>query len=107
MYFSDKNKMTLTTQKCKGAQRSTAVLPKNPQEMDPALGTERNERDPVRGTARVVVESIDITEGNKDFAKAEISELSNTYPVIYLFICFIYLFILHVGIGFAWTHGFL
>ena len=39
------------------------------------------QRAPVRGSAKVVVESIDESNEKKDFCKGEVSELSNTYPV--------------------------
>ena len=51
-------------------------------EMDrQTTGVARSQRAPVRGSAKVVVESIDESIEKKDFCKGEVSELSNTYPV--------------------------
>ena len=86
--------MTLKAIKYKAAGKNETVSPNTQHEMELGLAAERNEmgpvsgirrskRDPVRGHARVVVECIDEDTGEtKEFAKAEISEMSNTYPVI-------------------------
>lgn len=49
------------------------------------LSTGRNERAPVRGIAKIVVESIFDSDETNEFCKGEISELLNTYPVCFCF----------------------